>query len=674
MGLGGSIPFEVKDLSRLQNFDLSHNAIMGQIPAEVGQLSNLETLRLNDNRIDGEIPGTLGELTRLRILDLGENLLIGRVPHTLGALSQLEILRINSNQLNQALPPQLGELSSVRSIYLQENNLPGYIPAEISNATQLTILDLSQNALLGPIPGELGDLQNLASLKLHNNSLRGHIPAELPNASKLAVFQVNNNRLSGPLAKDFANLNLTMFWFNGNNLCEPQDAAFQQWLDGIQDLQRTNVLCPLVSDAKRIGTYNALNEKTLPGVIARVDDEPVVGDRDVDNAHDFATATLTYYVNTHGRLSYDDIGGMVISTVHFGRNYNNVYWNGEQMVYGDGYPVEDVAAHELTHGVTQESAALEYRWQSGALNESISDIFGAMVDRDDWLMGEDLPPDALGGREAIRSLANPELYGQPAHVDDWVQTCTDNEGVHVNSGIVSKAFYNIANVIGKGPTERIFYRALVYYLYSNSSLEDARSAALQSAQDLYGTGANYDSVDSGFRAVGLDGNWNPKSNECTCAASSAMNTAASSSANSVVGTLYDVRDDILSETPAGQHYSDLYYEHSGQISAILLLNPTLGIEGAGLLQSFAPGLASLVDGRATEERITPEQVESVLGFLTKLEAEAVKKGDLQLASDLDNERLHIQWEELPGMTFAEAWTKLNAEYLESDVFLPFVAQ
>jgi hypothetical protein len=290
------------------------------------------------------------------------------------------------------------------------------------------------------------------------------------------------------------------------------------------------------------------------------------------------------------------------------------------------------------------------------------------------LIGEDLPPDALGGREAIRSLANPELYGQPAHVDDWVRTCTDNEGVHVNSGIVSKVYYNIATALGKGPAERIFYRALAYYLYSNSSLEDARSAALQSARDLYGVGTEYDSVDAGFKAVGLDGHWNPQANDCTCAASSAMNTAGGATANTVVGTLYDVRNDVLSSTPVGRHYSELYYEHSGQISVLLLLNPALGIEGAGLLQSFAPGLASLIDSSATEERITQEQVDSVLGFLTKLETEALKRGDHQLVSDIDSERLGIRWEELPGMTFAEAWTELNDEGAEPDLYLPFLGK
>jgi Zn-dependent metalloprotease len=168
-----------------------------------------------------------------------------------------------------------------------------------------------------------------------------------------------------------------------------------------------------------------------------------------------------------------------------------------------------VTAHELTHAVTERTANLEYRWQSGALNESFSDIFGAMVDRDDWLMGEDL---ALG---AIRDLANPGAFGQPGNTSGWVATCGDNEGVHTNSGINSKAFVNVATSIGKGDAERIFYRALTVYLQAQSTLEDARAAALQSAQDLFGASSpQVQAVTSGFTAVGLTGSYQPPVNNC----------------------------------------------------------------------------------------------------------------------------------------------------------------
>lgn len=261
--------------------------------------------------------------------------------------------------------------------------------------------------------------------------------------------------------------------------------------------------------ARNRQTYTAGNSTTLPGTLRRSEGQPATGDADVDHAHDFVGATYDYYKATHGRDSYDNAGATLIATAHYSVNYQNAFWDGTQMVYGDGFPVKDVTAHELTHAVTERTANLEYRWQSGALNESFSDIFGAMVDRDDWLMGEDLP---IG---AIRDLANPGAFGQPGNTSGWVATCGDNEGVHTNSGINSKAFVNVATSIGKGDAERIFYRALTVYLQAQSTLEDARAAALQSAQDLFGASSpQVQAVTSGFTAVGLTGSYQPPVNNC----------------------------------------------------------------------------------------------------------------------------------------------------------------
>jgi Zn-dependent metalloprotease len=258
-------------------------------------------------------------------------------------------------------------------------------------------------------------------------------------------------------------------------------------------------------------TYDANHGTALPGTLRRTEAAGPVGDADVDSAHAFVGATYDYYAATHGRDSYDGAGATLTSSVHYSTNYQNAFWDGSQMVFGDGFAVKDVTAHELTHAVTERTANLEYRWQSGALNESFSDIFGAMVDRDDWLMGEDL---SIG---AIRDLANPERFGQPGNMSAWVKTCSDNEGVHTNSGIFSKAFVNIATAIGKGDAERIFYRALTTpgYLQPQSTMEDARAAALQSAADLFGlSSAQEQAVNTGFSAVGLDGSFQPPANSC----------------------------------------------------------------------------------------------------------------------------------------------------------------
>lgn len=425
-------------------------------------------------------------------------------------------------------------------------------------------------------------------------------------------------------------------------------------------------------------TYDANHGTSLPGTLVRSEGDGPTGDQDVDNAHDFAGDTYDYYWNTHNRDSYDDQGATLISTANYGTNYMNAFWNGVQMVYGDDFPVIDVVAHELTHAVTERTAALEYRWQSGALSESFSDIFGAMVDREDWLMGEDLPDSVLGGREAIRDMADPARFGQPAHTSDWVETCSDNEGVHTNSGIPNKAFYNIATAIGKDKAELIFYRTLTIYLSISSSLEDARAAALQSAIDLYGGGsAEYTSVDDGFNAVGLDGVWEPAPNSCTCAASVAISDGTvypdRLSALKVAGTLYRVRDQLLT-SKAAAHYRALYEQHTGRISQLLLQDAGLRATGGEILKQVTPGLSHLMDGAGDQDVVTREMVDRVVAFLHQLAEEDRSRGDGQLADTIEQEMARIEWDRLVGMTFAEAWEYIQSRITIRFLYLPLIVR
>jgi murein DD-endopeptidase MepM/ murein hydrolase activator NlpD len=425
-------------------------------------------------------------------------------------------------------------------------------------------------------------------------------------------------------------------------------------------------------------TYDAGHGSALPGNLARREGAPATGDADTDSAHDDAGRTHLYYWSVFGRDSYDNNGATITSTVHFGRSYLNAYWNGSQMVYGDGFAVTDVVAHELTHAVIERTANLEYRWQSGALNESLADIFAAMVDRDDWLIGDDLPSSALGGRDALRDLADPARLGQPAHVDNWKKQCEDEEGVHSNSGVTNKAFYNIATAITKEKAEKIFFNALLYYLGSTASLEQMRAAALQAAADLYGAeSAEYTAVGDGFAAVGLDGVWNPPSNSCSCAATAAMTTAApagAASAAEVLTTLYQVRDLLLRDTAAGAHYRGLYYTHTGRITRLLLADPPLGLRGAGLLRTFTPGLAALVHADAAQPLITDQDVAEVVNFLDELAADDRAAGGGALAAVIEREKGRVDWGRLPGMSFSAAWVYINSLNL-SDVeqlYLPVI--
>ncbi|MHB0867713.1 MAG: M4 family metallopeptidase [Thermoleophilia bacterium] len=262
--------------------------------------------------------------------------------------------------------------------------------------------------------------------------------------------------------------------------------------------------------ARNRRTYTAGNGSTLPGTLL-ITEGGTSSDAVAQAAHDNIGATYDYYFNTFGRDSFNGGGGGLNSTVHYGSAYNNAFWNGQQMVYGDGdgrvfSPLGsglDVVAHELTHGVTQYSANLVYSYQSGALNESYSDVFGVMVDRDDWLMGEDVYTPATPG-DALRSLSDPTQYGQPDNMNNYLVTTSDNGGVHTNSGIPNKAAYNIAQSISKDKMERIWYRTLTLYLNSGSQFSDARDASVQSAADLYGaTSPEATAVANGFSAVGI---------------------------------------------------------------------------------------------------------------------------------------------------------------------------
>ncbi|MCS6883445.1 MAG: M4 family metallopeptidase [Oscillochloridaceae bacterium] len=423
-------------------------------------------------------------------------------------------------------------------------------------------------------------------------------------------------------------------------------------------------------------TYDARNRRSLPGTLVRNEGQNPTGDADVDHAHDFAGATYDYYRNTHNRDSFNNRGARMISTANYGRGYRNAFWNGEQTVYGDYMAVLDIVAHEWTHAVTDHSADLEYRWQSGALNESFSDIFAAMVDRNDWLIGEDLPPFILGGREGVRDLANPPRFGQPDHTRHWLETCADSEGVHTNSGIVNKAYFNIAQAIGKDKAERIFYRALTVYLRPNSSLEDARAAALRATQDLYRIdSAEYPKVRDGFSAVGLNGQWSPRRNNCTCAASVALTNQAVFSgplaALEAASTLYRFRDHMLNATEAGEHYRVLYEEHTGRISELLMRNPDLWTDSAHLVQAVLPGLNGLMDGRGDQQIVTPQLVKDTLAFLHRLAQADREAGGGQLANTIERERAVIDWNRLIGMTYEEAWQYIQTR-MAGSVYLPLV--
>jgi Thermolysin metallopeptidase, alpha-helical domain/Thermolysin metallopeptidase, catalytic domain len=219
--------------------------------------------------------------------------------------------------------------------------------------------------------------------------------------------------------------------------------------------------------------YTADNTGSLPGRQVRAEGQPPVGDPAADEAYDGVGATWTLFHDAYDRDSFDDAGHPLDATVHYERGYANAFWDGRQLVFGDGdgrvfrrfTGSPDVVAHEFTHAVTQHTAGLAYDGQSGALNESVSDVFAALTvqramrqtaDEASWLIGEQIfAPDV--NAVALRSMKAPgTAYDdprigrdpQPATIDGYVETEDDNGGVHINSGIPNHAFYLAAAAIG----------------------------------------------------------------------------------------------------------------------------------------------------------------------------------------------------------------------------------
>ncbi|MFB7497573.1 M4 family metallopeptidase [Streptomyces sp. NPDC056161] len=286
------------------------------------------------------------------------------------------------------------------------------------------------------------------------------------------------------------------------------------------------------SDTPNRTVYDAHGAETLPGRKVHAEHDGAAKDASVNRAHAGLGATFDLYLKVYGRHSIDDAGLPLLATVHYGEKYDNAFWNGEQMVFGDGdgelfldftIPV-DVIGHELTHGVTQYTANLEYYGQSGALNESVSDVFGALIKQyalgqgttqADWLIGAGLLGPNVHG-EALRSMKapgtaydDPDLGKdpQPATMDDYVRTSRDNGGVHINSGIPNHAFYRVATALGGNAWERagqIWYDVLTGgELAADAQFTDFARLTVAAARARYGESEEHQAVLKAWEQVGV---------------------------------------------------------------------------------------------------------------------------------------------------------------------------
>lgn len=285
--------------------------------------------------------------------------------------------------------------------------------------------------------------------------------------------------------------------------------------------------------------YTADNSGTLPGRQVRGEGGAPTGDPAADEAYDGAGATYALFSDIYNRDSIDGNGLRLDSTVHFRTGYDNAFWNGRQMVYGDGDEdlpenqrifnrftiAVDIIGHELAHGVTQHTANLIYQGQSGALNESMSDVFGSLVKQRllgqspteaDWIIGEGLFTPNVNGL-GIRSMKEPgtayndPVVGkdpQPGHMRDYVNTQSDNGGVHINSGIPNRAFYVTAVNLGGYAWEKagqIWYVTLKSKLSESANFATAAAKTYEAARDLYGQGSlEQQAVRAGWAEVGIN--------------------------------------------------------------------------------------------------------------------------------------------------------------------------
>ncbi len=272
--------------------------------------------------------------------------------------------------------------------------------------------------------------------------------------------------------------------------------------------------------------YDSENQYKQRVTLSREEGNEAIEDFTVNEAYDNSGFIRDYFKKNFNLNSTDGKGMDIISNVHYGEKYNNAYWDGDEMTYGDGDGVEfqnfasaiDVVAHELMHGVTQFMANLEYRSQSGALNEHFSDVFGTIIkqkylkqniEEADWLIGDTVVTENFPG-VAIRSMKAPgtanDFDNQPDHMDNYYSGSSDNHGVHINSGIPNKAFYLSAIEIGIDDCALIWFETLKV-LWRTADFNDMLEKVLEMTEQLISENkvcnTAFETVTRSFSSVGL---------------------------------------------------------------------------------------------------------------------------------------------------------------------------
>lgn len=337
---------------------------------------------------------------------------------------------------------------------------------------QLTVLSTAAGEVVAVTGAHFPNLMSTNAVILKGNAAQGVAASKIGGGGKW-TSRLMINPSNGRLFFSVENQRSDSRWFHW---IDAEDGSVVNAYDGlttgsgvgvqgdVKDLTGLTTLSgnrnELKSTDGRQTTYDAKSKNRLPGTLATDDDDnwntsgsASPGQPALVDAHFFANVTDEYFVNTHDFNWTDHYSQGMVSSAHVKRRYNNAFWNGSQMAYGDGDGstfIElsgdlDVVGHELSHGVTEATSNLIYQNESGALNEAFSDIMGSSIefanDMGNWTIGEDITV----GSNGIRNMADPNEDGDPSHYADRYTGTSDNGGVHINSGIANHWYFLLVN-------------------------------------------------------------------------------------------------------------------------------------------------------------------------------------------------------------------------------------
>ncbi|MFC5185544.1 M4 family metallopeptidase [Actinomadura harenae] len=362
-------------------------------------------------------------------------------------------------------------------------------------------------------------------------------------------------------------------------------------------------------DARRPGTVvtrekqssDALNREVLEEELddedhstffqtRREEGEAPTGDKQLDDMYDFTGHTYDFYEDHFHRDGYDDHGAkMTTRLAKYSMKKPNAFWNGLTVTFANGMVKDDITVHEWTHAVTQYTSKLKYQNQSGALNESFSDIMAIAErhltggDTDDWTIGAN----TAIGTDPLRDVRNPTRWGSAGKASQYGSTCMDNGGVHYNSGIPNHAYYYAVQNLGEGTASMMFYRAFTQLLGPDSQIKDAMAATVQVTRSTYGD-LYAQKMQDAWTKVDITPDWEPPADpDCTKAGcfihmAMLMDPKYKDDIDDLKIEMTWLRDNILEPSARYARVEDAFYAVSPAMSSLTQADPALAAKTAEL--------------------------------------------------------------------------------------------